>query len=160
MLRRLLKLSVLLIVVSGAAIGGTIFFMGRNSTAGPQAVTRTPAAPSPAHAAAPAVPAPIFTELAPFTVTLYGETRNRILYTAIALRLGDAETRKQIQDYMPEVRDRVLKVLSAQKLPDIQTGQGRQALADALKAALSRPFVAQLPHPDVADVLFTAFVVQ
>ena len=42
----------------------------------------------------------------------------------------------------------------------IQTPEGRQALVDALKAALARPFATQLPGPQVADVLFTAFVVQ
>jgi flagellar FliL protein len=61
---------------------------------------------------------------------------------------------------MPEVRDRILKVLSAQQLPLIQTSEGRQALANDLKTTLARPFAAQLPGPMVADVLFTAFVVQ
>lgn len=159
MLRRLLKLIVLLVVVIGAAIGGTIFFMNRNSGGSTQAIASAALAAQP-PAAAPVVPRPIFAELDPFTVTLYGETRNRILYTAITLRMGDEASRKQIQDYMPEVRDRILKVLSTQQLPVIQTAQGRQALADSVKAALSRPFVAQLAGPHVADVLFTAFVVQ
>lgn len=157
MLRRLLKLVVLLVVVIGAAIGGTIFFMDRSG--GIHATAPTVLA-APAAAATPPVPAPIFAELDPFTVTLYGETRNRILYTAITLRMGDEASRKQIQDYMPEVRDRTLKVLSVQQLPVIQTAQGRQALTDSIKAALSRPFAAQLAGPHVADVLFTAFVVQ
>ena len=76
------------------------------------------------------------------------------------LRLGGEASRKQITDYMPEVRDRILKVLSAQQLPLIQTSEGRQALANDLKTTLARPFAAQLPGPMVADVLFTAFVVQ
>jgi flagellar FliL protein len=159
MLKRLLKLIVLLIIVIGAAVGGTIFFMSRNHGATAPA-TGAVAAAAPAPEPPPVVPAPIFAELDPFTVTLYGETRNRILYTAITLRLADAASRKQIQDYMPEVRDRVLKVLSSQQLPVIQTPQGRQALVDALKTALSRQFVTQLPAPHVDDVLFTAFVVQ
>jgi flagellar FliL protein len=159
MLRRLLKLIILLVVVIGAAIGGTIFFMNRNSSGSPPAPTPVALAAN-TPAAAPVIPAPIFAELDPFTVTLYGETRNRILYTAITLRMGDEASRKQVQDYMPEVRDRILKVLSSQQLPVIQTAQGRQALADSVKAALSRPFVSQLAGPQVADVLFTAFVVQ
>ncbi|MBV2181199.1 MAG: flagellar basal body-associated protein FliL [Castellaniella sp.] len=151
---RLLKFILLLIIIIGASIGGTMLFMNRSSMS-------TPSAAPAAGAAAPvAVPAPIFAELEPFTVTLYGETRNRILYTAITLRLNDEASRKQIQDYMPEVRDRILKVLSAQELSKIQTPEGRQALSGALKTELSRPFTAQLAGPHVADVLFTAFVVQ
>ncbi|HEX7387899.1 MAG TPA: flagellar basal body-associated protein FliL [Castellaniella sp.] len=159
MLRRLLILIVLLIVVIGAAIGGTIFFMSRNaaSTTAASAAGKTAQATTPVPAP---VPAPIFAELDPFTVTLYGETRNRILYTAITLRLNHADDRKQIQDYMPEVRDRVLKVLSSQQLSAIQTTEGRLALSKDIKESLSKPFVAQLPAPNVADVLFTAFVVQ
>lgn len=154
---RLLKFILLLIIVVGASIGGTMLFMNRNSMSGPSAPAESaPAAP----AAAPAVAAPIFAELEPFTVTLYGEIRNRILYTAITLRLADDASRKQIQDYMPEVRDRILKVLSAQQLAQIQTPEGRQALSAAIKTELTRPFAPQLPGPQVADVLFTAFVVQ
>lgn len=152
---RLLKFILLLIIIVGASVGGTMLFMNRNSMSGPS----TPAESAPA-AAPPAVAAPIFAELEPFTVTLYGEIRNRILYTAITLRLADDASRKQIQDYMPEVRDRILKVLSAQQLAQIQTPEGRQALSAAIKTELTRPFAPQLPGPQVSDVLFTAFVVQ
>ncbi|CAM5210004.1 Flagellar protein FliL OS=Castellaniella defragrans (strain DSM / CCUG 39792 / 65Phen) OX=1437824 GN=BN940_11756 PE=3 SV=1 [Castellaniella denitrificans] len=157
---RLLKFILLLIIVIGASVGATMWFTSRDSAPGVPAAASTAEQPAQAPAPPPVVPAPIFAELDPFTVTLYGETRNRILYTAITLRLGDETSRKQITDYMPEVRDRILKVLAAQQLPLIQTPEGRQALADALKAALTRPFAAQLPGPQVADVLFTAFVVQ
>ena len=157
---RLLKFLLLLIIVAGASVGATMWYTSRDnaSSAPVAAAPGEPAAQAPA--APPVVPAPIFAELDPFTVTLYGETRNRILYTAITLRLGDGVSRQQITDYMPEVRDRILKVLSAQQLPIIQTPEGRQALGDALKTALMRPFAAQLAGPQVADVLFTAFVVQ
>lgn len=155
---RLLKFILLLIIVIGASVGATMWFTSRDST--PSAPAAASAEQSAAPVAPVVVPAPIFAELDPFTVTLYGETRNRILYTAITLRMGDEASRKQITDYMPEVRDRILKVLSAQQLPLIQTPEGRQALVDALKAALARPFAVQLPGPQVADVLFTAFVVQ
>jgi len=156
---RLLKFILLLVVIIGASIGGTMLFLNRTSMSSP-ATDPAQAAAAQAPAAPPVVPAPIFAELEPFTVTLYGETRNRILYTAITLRLGDEASRKQIQDYMPEVRDRILKVLSAQELARIQMPEGRQALSATIRTELSRPFAAQLPGPSVTDVLFTAFVVQ
>ncbi|MFT0531449.1 flagellar basal body-associated FliL family protein [Castellaniella hirudinis] len=154
---RLLKFILLLIVIIGATVAGTMLFLNRTSAGTPDA----PAAPvAEAQPAPPPVRAPIFAELEPFTVTLYGEMRNRILYTAITLRLDNEESRKQIQDYMPEVRDRILKVLSAQQLAQIQTPEGREALSQGIRASLSRPFAAQLPGPQIEDVLFTAFVVQ
>ncbi|MGB7482067.1 MAG: flagellar basal body-associated FliL family protein [Castellaniella sp.] len=154
---RLLKFILLLVIIIGATVGATMWFTSRDSA---PAAAAAPGLVSQAPVQAPVVPAPIFAELDPFTVTLYGELRNRILYTAITLRLGDEASRKQVTDYMPEVRDRILKVLSAQQLPVIQTPEGRQALGDSLKTALTRPFVTQLPGPQVVDVLFTAFVVQ
>src|SRR5690606_3084754 len=154
---RLLKFIPLLVIIIGATVGATMWFTSRDSA---PAAAAAPGQVSQAPVQAPVVPAPIFAELDPFTVTLYGELRNRILYTAITLRLGDEASRKQVTDYMPEVRDRILKVLSAQQLPVIQTPEGRQALGDSLKTALTRPFVTQLPGPQVVDVLFTAFVVQ
>ncbi|WP_368642027.1 flagellar basal body-associated FliL family protein [Castellaniella ginsengisoli] len=154
---RLLKFILLLVIIIGATVGATMWFTSRDSA---PAAAAAPGQVSQAPVQAPVVPAPIFAELDPFTVTLYGELRNRILYTAITLRLGDEASRKQVTDYMPEVRDRILKVLSAQQLPVIQTPEGRQALGDSLKTALTRPFVTQLPGPQVVDVLFTAFVVQ
>ena len=158
---RLLKFLLLLIIVAGASVGATMWFTSRdNAPSTPAATTPAGEPVAQAPAAPPVVPAPIFAELDPFTVTLYGETRNRILYTAITLRLGDEASRTQITDYMPEVRDRILKVLSAQQLPVIQTAEGRQALGDTLKTSLMRPFAAQLAGPQIADVLFTAFVVQ
>lgn len=154
---RLLKFILLLVIIIGATVGATMWFTSRDSA---PAAAAAPGQVSQAPVQAPVVPAPIFAELDPFTVTLYGELRNRILYTAITLRLGDEASRKQVTDYMPEVRDRILKVLSAQQLPVIQTPEGRQALGDSLKTALTRPFVTQLPGPQVVNVLFTAFVVQ
>ncbi|MGB6155229.1 flagellar basal body-associated FliL family protein [Castellaniella sp.] len=156
---RLLKFLLLLIIIIGASVGGTMLFMNRNSPSTP-ATTANPAVTVVPAPAAPVVVAPIFAELEPFTVTLYGEMRNRILYTAITLRLADEASRKQIEDYMPEVRDRILKVLSSQPLAQVQTPEGRQALSNALKAELSNTFAPQLPAPQISDVLFTAFVVQ
>lgn len=157
MLRRSLKLILLLILVIGASIGGTMFVLNSGTFPGPSAATAQADADDPP---APVSVSPIFAELEPFTVTLYDELRNRILYVAITLRLADDTSRTQIGDYMPEVRDRVLKVLSAQTLSAVQTAEGRQALAHSVRQSLQRPFAAPLPGPDVSDVLFTAFVVQ
>lgn len=106
------------------------------------------------------LPAPIFAELEPFTVTLHGESRNRILYVAITLRLADTSSHKIVIDYMPEVRDRILKTLAAQGTEQVQSPEGRAALVVQLKSALEAPFTPQPTGPRVADVLFTAFVVQ
>lgn len=107
-----------------------------------------------------AVPAPIFIPITPFTVTLQSADRERIVHIAMTLRVADEQSRQRIEKYMPEVRSRVLMLLSAQTPESVQTPQGKVDLANALMKAVNRPFT---PLPDgqyVTDVLFTEFVVQ
>lgn len=152
---RLLKFTLILVVVIGASVGGTMLFLSKSGTA----MASFSADAQSAEVAAP-LPVPIFAELEPFTVTLHGESRNRILYVAVTLRLADEFSRKVVSDYMPEVRDRVLKTLAAQSAEQVQSPEGRTRLVQTLKTALEAPFSPQPTGPRVADVLFTAFVVQ
>lgn len=152
---RLLKLILMLVIVIGASVGGTMFFLSNSGTS----IAALSADAQGTEAAAP-VPSPIFAELEPFTVTLHGESRSRILYVAITLRLADEFSRKVVTDYMPEVRDRILKTLAAQSVEQVQTPEGRSGLVGQLKTTLEQPFTPLPTGPRVADVLFTAFVVQ
>ncbi|MDQ8035683.1 flagellar basal body protein FliL [Bordetella genomosp. 1] len=180
LLRPLLALLVLLIV-AGASVAITWYLTTRNiqQNAAPVqigvgqggAVNGTPGAPGAPGAPAPTtfvaapttpavVPAPIFIPLEAFTVTLQSPETERILHVGLTLRVGDDQTRQRIEKYMPEVRSRILMVLSAQSPQAVQTAQGKNDLAAAIAQAVNRPFS---PLPDgqyVTDVLFTAFVVQ
>ncbi|ASC68115.1 flagellar basal body-associated protein FliL [Achromobacter denitrificans] len=177
-LRPLLALLVLLIVAAASA-GATWFITQRmqpqgaapvqlgvgqgqpgqpgQAGQGPQATPATFVAPP---AGPIAVPAPIFVPLEPFTVTLQNPDTERIMHVGLTLRVSDEQTRTRLEKYMPEVRSRILMVLSSQSPIGVQTQQGKTDMANAIKQAVNRPFS---PLPDgqyVTDVLFTAFVVQ
>lgn len=174
-LRPLLAILVLLIVAAASA-GATWFIsqrmqpqagatvqLGVGQTAagqaaqGPQATPTTFVAPS---ATPLAVPAPIFVPIEAFTVTLQNAETERIMHIGLTLRVSDEQTRTRLEKYMPEVRSRILMVLSAQSPTGVQTQQGKDDMVAAIKQAVNRPFS---PLPDgqyVTDVLFTAFVVQ
>jgi len=124
---------------------------------GPQATPTTFVAPS---ATPIAVPAPIFVPIEAFTVTLQNADTERIMHVGLTLRVSDEQTRTRLEKYMPEVRSRILMVLSSQSPTGVQTQQGKNDMVAAIKQAVNRPFS---PLPDgqyVTDVLFTAFVVQ
>ena len=124
---------------------------------GPQATPTTFVAPP---AGPIAVPAPIFVPIEAFTVTLQNAETERIMHVGLTLRVSDEQTRTRLEKYMPEVRSRILMVLSSQSPTGVQTQQGKTDMANAIKQAVNRPFS---PLPDgqyVTDVLFTAFVVQ
>lgn len=155
---KLLLWLILLVMVVAASIAGTFFIMQKMGIQG---------APAFAEGAEPvverqqiALPAPIFSPLEPFTVTLRDERTTRILYVAITLRLVDEASRNMITEYMPEVRDRVLRLLAVQNPTYIQTPEGRERLVHDLTQLLQRPYLPQPRGPEISAVLFTAFVVQ
>jgi flagellar FliL protein len=143
----------ILIVIMGS-VGATVFYMSHvDQPAG--APKKNSTQKSTAN-----VPAPIFVELEPFTVTLDSESGTRILYAAITLRVEDDATRKLLASYMPEVRDRVLLLLSEQDPVAVQKPKARQQLAQELIKALEAVYKPQPQQPKITSVLFTAFVVQ
>jgi flagellar FliL protein len=140
-------------LIVAASVGATLFYYGQTGLASATAA-------QPAEAPAPALPNPIFTPLEPFTVTLRNEQTSRILYVAITLRVADESSRRQVIQYMPEVRDRTLRLLSEQKPDQVQTAQGRADLVNRLITTLKAPYAPQPAGPTIENVLFTAFVVQ
>ncbi|RWR03918.1 flagellar basal body-associated protein FliL [[Pantoea] beijingensis] len=106
--------------------------------------------------------APVFFVLDTFTVNLVNEDNDpdRVLYVGFTLRLPDEETRRRMSDYLPEVRSRLLLLLSRQHAMTLANDQGKQALITAIKQALTAPLIAGQPPQVVNDVLFTAFILR
>ena len=144
-------LGVLLIVA--ASVAGTLFYYNQmgSSAATTNDITSQPPA---------VLSAPIFSPLEPFTVTLNDEAGGRVLYVAITLRVINEASHKIIQEYMPEVRDRVLRELATQNPEQVQTIAGREALVNKLTTILQQPYLPHTTGPQINSVLFTAFVVQ
>ncbi|MCX0500727.1 flagellar basal body-associated protein FliL [Erwinia billingiae] len=111
----------------------------------------------------PAVPvAPVFYALDTFTVNLINPDNDpdRVLYVGFTLRLPDEDTRRRINDYLPEVRSRLLLLLSRQDASALSSEQGKQELMKQIKAVLAPPLVQGEPQQVVSDVLFTAFILR
>ena len=147
---------VLVVLIIGASVAATYFFLQKSGVLSPAMAEASSAARQPVVP----LPSPIFAPLEPFTVTLRDERTTRILYIAITLRLVDDTSRNMITEYMPEVRDRVLRLLSVQNPTHIQTPDGRERLVQDLTQLLQRPYQPQPRGPEISAVLFTAFVVQ
>lgn len=146
-------LAAILIVVSA---GTTLFVQDRflsNGVAVSEPEARREAAPV-------NIPEPLFTSLEPFTVTLPDEYTSRVLYVGITLRVEDEASRKMLNVYMPEVRDRILATLTNQTAMEVQAPGGRERLSEAIQETIARPYHPNPEGPRVSRVLFTAFVVQ
>lgn len=150
---KVLKTLFAVALIVGASIGATLLYYQQTDLG-------LANAESPGEPKRVALPAPIFTPLEPFTVTVRNSQSHRILYVGITLRLADETSRALIIEYMPEVRDRVLKRLSEQQPDIVQTPEGRQALVLALTQDLQTAYLPHSKGPDITSVLFTAFVIQ
>ena len=103
-------------------------------------------------------PAPVFFALDTFTVNL-GDA-DRVLYIGITLRMKDEATRSRLNEYLPEVRSRLLLLFSRQNAATLATEEGKQQLITAIKKTLATPLVVGQPKQVVTDVLYTAFILR
>ena len=105
--------------------------------------------------------APVFMRIEPFTVNLADDNYgSRLLYTGITLRLGDEESQSVIEEHMPQVRSRLLMLLSDKQANELTSVEGKQQLAEDIINRLSVPLGENQPPLDLREVLFTEFIVQ
>jgi flagellar FliL protein len=143
------KLIVMIVVACSLIIGGggaAWYFTG-----GKAATSESKAAE---------VQPPTFLVLEPFTVNLRSDSEEQFLQVAMTLQLKDQTNADQIKLYMPEVRDRLLILLSSKTGSEILTPEGKKKLADEIIASLKKPFAPHTKSQLVNNVFFTSFVVQ
>ncbi len=116
----------------------------------------------PAHAATTikVAPPPVFMPLDTFTVNLQTDGGDQFLQVALTLQVADQAQVDQFKLYMPEVRNRLLLLLSSKRAGDILTVEGKRTLADEIVASLQKPFALQGQNQAISRVFFTSFVVQ
>jgi flagellar FliL protein len=81
---------------------------------------------------------PVFLPLESFVVNLQPPTSNQFLQVDITLRLADAHAVDQVKSLMPEVRDRVLRLLATRTAPELVATGGREKLAESVRVEITR----------------------
>lgn len=105
------------------------------------------------------VAAPVFVVLEPFTVNLQDGT-GEYLHLSITLQVADIAQAEQLKLYLPQLRSRLLLLLSSQKSSEISTADGKKKLSADIAAQARMPFTPQGTPHKVSDVFFTSFVIQ
>lgn len=155
--RSRLKTMLMLTSLLGGAGGGAWYFLEEHEPA---------TAPKPGLAkAATAKPVsskpPVFVTLEPFTVNLQHEDASpQYLQVGLALKITDAAVADAIKLRMPEIRNRVLLLLSGKRASEISTLDGKKTLSAELTREIIQPLAASVPTPWLDSVLFTSFVIQ
>jgi flagellar FliL protein len=132
-----LPLIIGLVVLIAAVGGGAWFFMLRDKSpdAEPQQVRAQPAKP------------PLFVPLDAFTVNLSSEQSDQYLQVAATLKVLDQSAADSVKQYMPEVRHRILVLLSTKKVSEIASGEGRERLAEELRQTANNVLLAAAGRP-------------
>lgn len=140
----LLIAAVALAVLGGGA--GAWYFTQQNS--GPH-----PTKPEPAKL-------PVFVNLEPFTVNLQPDSGEQYLQVALTLQVADEAQTELIKLHMPQVRSRLLLLLSSKKASEISTVEGKNHLASEIITQVKQPFTPKTAPQNVSGVFFTSFVIQ
>lgn len=111
-------------------------------------------------AAVPVPADPIFIALEPLTVNLQPNGRSRFLHIGVTLKVADIKSQSQVTQYLPEVRSRVLTVLSNRQPDLLVTPNDKTQLAGEIMAVLNQPFAPNLPPKKISSVMFTTFMLQ
>jgi flagellar FliL protein len=143
-----LKLIILLLVLLGGGGGAAWYFMQpQHGQPGAEVKSKEKAKP------------PVFERMDAFTVNLSGEGEH-YLQVEISLKVADEKVGEEIKLYMPEIRDRVLRLLSSKHADELATPQGKAKLSEEIKAQVNKTLNLQAPDEGVAGVFFTSFVIQ
>jgi len=130
--------SVVLIIASGA---GWYFTKGNDHSPHTEEVKAVPAKP------------PIFLALEPFTVNLQRESSDQYLQLGITLKLFEAEFDTKIKTSLPEIRSKILQLLTTKTATELLTADGKTRLAkDILSLSNGVIGVVDAPaQPAIAD---------
>lgn len=125
---------------------------------------------------------PVFVKLEPFTVKLQTEQQEAYLQATPELRVLDAPIGDKVKQYTPEIRHKVLLLMSGKKASDLSTPQGVQRLSNEIRVqinliidgppakaktkgkakeeAAAEPTDQAAADDSVQAVLFTSFIIQ
>jgi flagellar FliL protein len=177
-------IGVLVIVLGGA--GAAYFLLKKKSTASEEDLGDETALAEKGKRAKKDVPdaPPVFVKIEPFTVKLQVEQQDAYLQATPELRVLDAAVGERVKQYMPEIRHKVLLIMSGKRASELATPQGVQALSNEIRteinvildgpkiAVKNKPKTAEEgvmpvslsdradPDDSVQAVLFTSFIIQ
>lgn len=109
---------------------------------------------------APKPPAPVYVAMESMTVNLQPDQGDRYLQIGIVFKSYDKDADALIRTVMPELRSRVLLLLSAKTPNELYQAAGKQALVKEILALTRQPYSNTVSDLKVNDVLFTNFVIQ
>ena len=173
---KLIIIIIVLLVVAMMGAGGWYFTKGKHDESHTEEVKVAPPKP------------PIFVPLEAFTVNLQRETSDQYLQLGLTLKVFEPDYENKIKLNLPEIRSKILQLLTTKTATELLTAEGKQkliqeiislsnasigvsnALAHVKPAAnpaesqvaetATHEVAAPVEKKGVVDVLFTSFIIQ
>lgn len=104
--------------------------------------------------------APVFLPLEPFVVNLQSELGEKYLQVQMTLQVEDEAQVNVIKANLPQVKSRLIMLLSSKNAEGLLTPEGKDELIKEITEQVNLPFVPKGEPQKVSGVFFTSFVVQ
>ena len=125
--KKLTFITLAAIVLVGGGAGAWFYLQGGSGESAANAAAR--------HAPSP----PVFVNLDAFTANLQPESgADQYLQVVTVLKMSDNEAADVLKQYMPELRHRMLLLLSSKRASELGGPEGRAALAEQMRGEANR----------------------
>lgn len=156
-------ISVAILFLTGIGMGtGASYFLFQSLLAESKADETTAGANKDAAKKEAKGKPPIFIALDSFTVNLKTtpDENQQYLQIGISLELRSDKSVDPIKQRIPQVRNRVLTLLTNSKASDLSTPEGKGNLVEEIKAQINALYPQMINDAPVAGVFFTSFIIQ
>ncbi len=146
--KKMIIVIAMVILLGGGGAGAWYFMSLRNAAALAQLEGGDDTAHVPESKKHDKAHKPIFTTLDNFTVNLNDPGGMHLAQIGITLEVEDATIDIAIKDHLPVVRNRILLLISAKKIEDLLTLDGKSNLARQIQIATAQSIGVDIPMDD------------
>lgn len=133
---KLIIIAVVVLLVAGG--GGAWYFLKMKAQKDAEAADEAPTKSAKADTSKP----PVFLPLDQFIVNLSAGESSQFLQIALTIRVADQTVADALKTRMPDVRNRILLLLSGKRAAEIATVEGKQKLAIEIAEVSAIPLAA------------------
>ena len=104
----------------------------------------------------------VFIPLESFTVNLQpdGNQQQEYLQAVLNLQVPTDQEAEKVKARIPEVRSRILMLLSSKRASEISTVEGKEKLTKEIMDLIQKPFNGNTETQKLTGVYFTSFIIQ
>lgn len=151
-LKLIIMLVVMIVLAVALSVVGTLWFLGGGLPGGGEGER--------ASTSEPAFVASSYIDLErPLVTTVQAQGRQRYAQVHLSLEASDPAALAAAETHMPLIRSQLVMVLGNSEFSELQTPEGRSALAEQLLATVNQ-VLEEEGEPSIKRVLFRNFVVQ